>query len=233
MTARTTIPTSDEYLDLVTSFHRPRARFSEVIRQSVSPFVAAGDLLAGLPEKFDLDLAIGAQLDVVGEWIGRDRNIQIPLVSTWFAFDYVGQGFDEGAWKGDYDPEWGIYALDDDTYRALLRAKIAANNWDGTAAGMAEGLSYLFQTSGTNVFAATRNDVALIVGIAGIVPGLVPLAIVYGGYVPFKPAGVAAEYLVSSINGTALFSFDAAGSEYAAGFDAGSIGIGIDKIFGI
>ncbi|MGC7970039.1 DUF2612 domain-containing protein, partial [Salmonella enterica] len=72
-----------------------------------------------LPFDFDLDQAIGVQLDAVGEWVGISRNITVPLAGVYFSFDIAGLGFDQGVWKGPFDPDTGLTTLDDDTYRLL------------------------------------------------------------------------------------------------------------------
>lgn len=145
------IPTTDDYLGKIIPQHRNKPKFVATVAASIDPVTGLVDLLAGMPEDYDLDTAIGAQLDVVGQWIGQTRNVQIPLIVVWFSFDTAGLGFDEGIWKGPYDPTTGVYALDDDTYRNLLYAKIIANGWDGSSEQLSEGLGLLvsdYATSG-------------------------------------------------------------------------------------
>ena len=69
----------DDYLALITAYHRGKPKFAAMVRAIVEPFVAIQDFIAHLPLDFDLDLAIGVQLDVVGEWVGRSRFIETPL----------------------------------------------------------------------------------------------------------------------------------------------------------
>ena len=61
---------ADEYLGLLSAYHRPRPRFGATVAAVCGAAAAVRDLYAGMPDAFDLDLAVGAQLDAVGCWIG-------------------------------------------------------------------------------------------------------------------------------------------------------------------
>lgn len=141
-----------DYLGLITPFHASKPRFSSTVGFSVSPYAGLQQVLASLSSVFDLDLAIGVQLDAVGERVGLTRNIPYPLSNIYFAFDDSMRGFDRGVWKKPYDTSYGIYQLDDDTYRRALRAKILANNWDGSIAGAQAILDEYFIDPATHVF---------------------------------------------------------------------------------
>lgn len=222
------MPSADDYVGLITPFHAGKPKFEATARLLTQPLAELQALLADMPRQFDLDEAIGAQLDVVGQWVGRSRFVATPLPDLYFSFDDAPRGFDLGVWKGPYDSDTGITRLDDDTYRLLLRAKIAANTWDGTVAGMAEALAYLFPSaSGTHVFAQDNGDMSMTVGVAGHIPTLVFLALLSKGYLPLKPEGVRTYYSVTSVQNSALFGFDVQ-NEFVAGFDAGAWGVAPD-----
>jgi hypothetical protein len=123
------------YIDRVTSEHINATRFIETLSASVQPFADSIDVLNGLYEDFDLDNAIGAQLDILGQWIGISRYVTSPLTGVYFSFDTSGLGFDQGYIFGPGDSTSGLSALPDDIYVILLKAKIIANYWDGTANG--------------------------------------------------------------------------------------------------
>lgn len=228
---RTTLPTRPEYLGLIISEHRSKPKFAATVETTVGPVVDLAAFLDGLPEDFDLDTAIGAQLDVVGEWIGQSRVVQIPLVDVWFSFGTEGLGWGQGVWKGPYDPTTGLYSLDDEVYRSLLRAKIEANNWDGTAETAAAGLTRFIGTEAM-LFVEFSQDMSMDIGIAGAIPSTLLLTLIAEGYVPFKPAGVAVRYYVTSIPSTPIFGFGA-DSDFVAGFGTGAVGIPIKRYLGI
>lgn len=87
--------------------------------------------MSGLVTAFDIDTAVGVQLDILGLWIGRSRIVSQPISGVYFSWDTDGLGYDQGIWQGPYDPDSGYTTLSDETYRIILKAKIAINNWDG------------------------------------------------------------------------------------------------------
>lgn len=141
------------YTDLLTPFNSGRPNFLATIAATVQPFA---DLQAffyqDLAFAFDLDTAIGVQLDAVGVRVGRSRILSTPIPGFYFTWASSTLGWSRGIWKGPYDTSYGIHRLDDITYRRLLRAKILANNWDGTAAGEQAILNSYFIDPVTHVF---------------------------------------------------------------------------------
>lgn len=222
--------TVDAYLDHITSFHRGKPRFAATVSALVQPLADLQGMVGHLPADFDLDAAIGAQLDVVGEWVGRSRFIPTPIPDLYFSFDDPVRGFEKGIWKGPYDSETGINRLDDDIYRLLLRAKIAANTWDGSVAGAQAAFDTIFSVAtGTRLFVQDNGDMSMTVAVAGVIPSVLFLMLMSKGYLPLKPGGVRAYYSVTSINNTPLFGFDVQ-NEFVAGFDSGSWGVPPDYI---
>jgi hypothetical protein len=71
--------TVDYYLDRITPWHAGRPRFRSTVENAVAPLVGLQEFLAHLPQDFDLDDAIGVQLDAVGERVGRSRFIPVPI----------------------------------------------------------------------------------------------------------------------------------------------------------
>ncbi|WP_175698478.1 DUF2612 domain-containing protein [Burkholderia ambifaria] len=215
-----------DYTSLITSEHRDQPRYMATIGALVQPIVDQMNVLQSLPGKFDLDNAVGVQLDDVGLWVGVSRKIRTPLSGIYFSFDVAGLGFDQGIWKGPFDPDTGLTVLDDDTYKLVIRAKIGANHWDGTLASSAAILNSIFD-SDTHVFIEDHQDMSMTIGIAGKVPSAVFLALLAGGYIPLKPEGVRVSYtVVTSVDGAPLFGFDM-NNELVAGFDTGVWGIAL------
>lgn len=213
----------DTYLALITSYHRGKPKFAAMIKALVEPIVAAQGFIAHLPTDFDLDHAIGVQLDVVGEWVGRTRFVRVPIANAWFSFDHDMRGFDQGVWyQPQYDTPAGITRLDDETYRTLLRAKIAANNWDGTLPSAKAALEILFPNGETSIIVIDNQDMTITFGVSGVIPSALFIALLSDGYLPLKPEGVRADYRITTVSGP-LFGFDVE-NEFIAGFDAGAWG---------
>ncbi|MDQ0507428.1 DUF2612 domain-containing protein [Xanthobacter agilis] len=221
--------TTSDYSGLITSEHRGKSKFVATVEATVEPAVQAQSFLQTLPEAFDLDTAVGVQLDAVGAWVGVSRTISTCLISVWFSFDSEGLGFDQGIWKQDTDPETGLYELDDDTYRALIRLKIKVNTWDGTIGTARAAILDFYGTTDSFPFILDNQDMSMVVCISGARPIMVMFSIYAGRYVEFKPAGVTLHTVVPSIEYTPAFGYDAS-SSYVGGLDAGSWVVDADSV---
>src|SRR6185437_8923083 len=217
------VPTLASYLARITSEHANKPKFAAYVTALIQPFLDSQALLRSLLTTFDLDTAIGVQLDAVGQWIGRTRFVKQPIANLYFSFDTVGLGFDQGVWKGPFDPTDGLTKLDDDTYRALLKAKVILNSWDGSIAEAAEALGLLLNNPASIVTIQDNQDMTMTVGISGVVPSPLITALLEGGYLPINPEGVGVNYEITSINSVALFGFDVDNATIA-GWDKGAWG---------
>lgn len=200
--------TLTDYLNLITSLYRSQPKFMALCEALVAPLVEVQEVLGLTGEAFDLDDAVGVQLDQVGEWVGRSRDLTTPLTGVYFSWDESDVGWNEGTWRGPYDPETGLTSLPDDVYRMLLRAKIAANGWDGTIPGAYEIWDQLFDSSGIIIVIQDGQDMSMVVGVAGVVPDVVFRSLLIGGYLPLKPVGVCIRYYALPVETGPLFSWD-------------------------
>ncbi|MGO4738662.1 DUF2612 domain-containing protein [Bosea sp. 2KB_26] len=215
--------TVDQYLELITSYHRGRPKFVAMMQALVAPVVANYNLTQNMPIAYDIDGAVGAQLDVVGEWVGRSRFVTVPIPGVYFSFDDPLLGFNLGVWKGPYDTGTGLTRLDDETYRTLLRAKIAANNWDGTLPSAKAALDIIFPDGETKLLIIDNQDMTMTFGVAGTIPSILFLVLLSQGYIPLKPEGVRANYRITSAGGP-LFGFNVQ-NDFISGFNTGSWGV--------
>lgn len=205
------------YLNLITSEHREKPNFVSTVSASVDPLVSLQNVLAKMPLNFDIDTAIGKQLDILGIWIGRSRYIKTPLVGVYFTFDdTIGDGWDSGVWQGPFDPTSGLVSLPDENYRTLLKAKIAANHWNGSIPDAYKIWTTVFSDS--IILIQDNQNMSMTVGIISSNFNAIDVALLTGGYIPLKPEGVRiAGYLVSP---GPMFAFDA-DSDVLAGWDEG------------
>lgn len=210
------------YTEKITSEHSDKPKYIAMVEAVTGCLVDAGNAALSLPAEFDLDAAIGVQLDVIGEWVGTTRTVDTPLIGIYFSMDVSGLGFDQGAWKGPFDPDTGITTLDDEAYRTLLRAKIGTNLWDGTLEQSKAILDLVF-TGETMVFIQDNQDMTITVGVAGKPPSALQLALLTGGHINVKPQSVGVSYYIAPSTEGPLFGFDAT-NQYVAGFDQGAWG---------
>lgn len=215
------------YTDLITSQHRGKPRFEALVDLGSSAFSDIAEMVATIPCKYDLDLAVGAQLDTVGEWVGLSRYIGVELSGVYFSTDDAALGLDAGIFKGPFDSGVGFSRLDDETYRMVLKAKIGANHWDGSVEALQLILDQVFDGYGTAVFTGDHQDMSMSFYMVGATPPPVITALLTGGYLAVKPSGIDIRgYFKPSVNNSPFFALDGSG-EYAAGFDSGSMAISI------
>lgn len=222
--------TVDDYLAKITAYWRQQPDYVDVVSLNVKPYADLQVAMQSIIPAFDLDTAIGVQLDVVGLWVGITRNLALPLTGLYFSFDDPTLGLDQGVWFGPFDNTTGITSLDDESYRVLLRAKIAANQWDGTLAHAKDVLAGVLGLDNTNslLFIQDNKDMTMTIGVAQEQPTPIVLALLTQGYLDLSPLTVKiASYQVTSVPGTPLFGFDNE-NELISGLDVGAWGLGYD-----
>jgi hypothetical protein len=210
-----------QYAQLITHEHQ-KPNFLAWLSSWWQGQVDAQNLLATFPEIFDLDVAIGNQLDILGLWIGVTRVLEIPLTGVYFSFDTADLGWDQGLWFGPGANPDVVYELDDDSYRILLRAKIAANSWDGTIPDAYRVWAIAFGPLGYTLLLQDNQDMSLDVIVLGPALSAVMKALLTSGNLDLKPAGVRINgYWQGSLPGAPLFAFDS-NTPALAGWDEGA-----------
>jgi hypothetical protein len=219
-----------DYTDLVTSEHADKPNFVATVALSVQPSVDGQNLLATIPTLYDLDSAIGTQLDTVGLWIGVSRYLLIPI-NIYFSFDTAGLGFDQGVWWQPFLPGTTQVALDDAHYRILLKARVVANNWDGTIPGAYTSWNTVFAGTGFSILIQDYGGMQMAITLLSLTPpDVVTAALFMSGELDLKPAGVKLYHILPTVypagppvGGTPVFGFDVENSSIA-GFDRGAWG---------
>jgi hypothetical protein len=219
-----------KYTRLITNYHATKPLFYQHVDLSTRPLIDIDTAIAGLIDNFDIDTAVGVQLDILGEWIGRSRIVSVPITDIYFSWDTDGLGYDQGVWQGPYDPDAGRTALSDDTYRIILKARIAINNWNGQNDTLPEILDTALAGSGLRMQIVDNQDMTISVwvfpekDIDDVSREL--LAAIRQGYLTVKAAGVWAgdietPGIETPSTGTKFFGLDM-DNEYIGGFDVGS-----------
>ena len=129
-------PSTNKYTDLIAGYHFEKPLFTQWIYALTQPLITAQNRLAEMQADFDIDTAVGVQLDAVGVRVGISRKLPVSITGVFFSFDIAGVGFDEGIWLGRYESPEGITTLDDGTYRNILKTKVLVNHWNGTINGL-------------------------------------------------------------------------------------------------
>lgn len=190
--------TTDEYLALITTEHQNRPRFNATVQASIAPFASLQSLMRSYIPAFDVDLAVGQQLDIVALWVGVTRRVAVPIEGFYFSWDdTAANGWDAGVWKGIGDPDSGFVNLPDDLFRSVIKSKIEANQWKGDIPGAYKILEAAYGVNHNITITDNQNMTMTVTIIEGSIPP-VQEAIITQGYIPIKPAGVKAEYVTVS-----------------------------------
>ncbi|RJT45651.1 DUF2612 domain-containing protein [Rahnella woolbedingensis] len=219
-----------KYTDLITNYHVTKPLYFDHIDLSTRPLIDVASTMSSLVAAFDIDTAVGAQLDTLGLWIGRSRIVSEPISGVYFCWDSEGLGYDQGVWQGPYDPDAGFTNLSDETYRIVLKAKIAINHWNGTNETLPTILDTALAGSGLMMQIVDNQDMTISVWVFPEIDisnvSLELIAAIRQGYLTVKAAGVwAGDIQTPSIEtpsvGNKFFGFDM-DNDYIAGFDDGA-----------
>ena len=171
----------DDYLKLVPWQHR-RPKFLATLRSILSGLVDEMNLAHNMGRRFDLDSAIGAQLEQIGEWVGLTRrDVE--------SFNYS-----------------GIFPLPDNIYRNLVKAKIAANHWNGTMPGAYEAWESVFRRQSV-IAIEDHQDMSMTMYVIGMDGSGIFKEVIKHGLISFKPAGVRIKYLFSDPFGSKFLAW--------------------------
>lgn len=220
---------TNQYLDRITPFHRGKPKFTQTVDDLTGAQQEVTNFIASIIAAFDLDDAVGVQLDTLGEWIGRNRHVLTPIPRYWLSLGIAERGLGEGEWYRDLPADENVVDLDDETYRLLLRAKIAANAWDGTTEGAVAALRIFFGESAL-IFIDDTQDMNATFCFAGALPAVLYLILFSRGYLPLKPGGVGTRYRVTSVNGSPIFGLGVQ-NEYISGLGTGALAIDPETLF--
>lgn len=155
-----------DYEALITSEHNQRPNYMAMIDATTQGAVDSQNLLSTFSSLFDVDLAVGQQLDMVGTWVGATRDLTIAL------------------------PPTGITQLTDGDFRTLLYAVIAANFWTGNVPGIYDIWATVFATNPVTVLVQDNQDMTMFVVLVTNFFSNVVLALIVNGYFNLCPAGV-------------------------------------------
>lgn len=219
-------------MGLITNYHATKPKFVEHIDLVTRPLAETSAAINGLINAFDIDHATGIQLDILGQWIWLSRIVSQPISGVYFSWDTDGLGYDQGVWQGPYDPDSGYTSLSDETYRIVLKTKIAINNWDGRNDSLPPILDAALDGSGLKMQIVDNQDMTIGIwvfpetDISSV--SLELIAAIRQGYLTVKAAGVwGGSIEIPSVEtpseGNRFFGFDM-DNEYISGFDAGSWG---------
>lgn len=175
-----------DYTTLITSEHYNKPKYIQLVQLLTGALDANTQLMNSLPGLFDLDTAVGQQLDFVGQWIGVTRNLSPSINNVFMSWGTPGLGWTQGYWQG-IGAQNGITVLPDGEYRAILYAQVVLNQWDGDIPDALAALQKALPNNG--FFIQDNQNMTMTLGITGTITPLVQ-ALVTRGYFNIRPCGV-------------------------------------------
>lgn len=140
------------YANLLILQYRNKPKARETIKLGVDIYTGDG-LLLQLADCLNIDIAVGAQLDIIGKILGCPRNVPgINNQTKYFTF-HVNEnslGFSTignpsyGVAKNRNNSILATYTLRDEEYRQLLKFKAFLNVWRGDMGSMDRALYSVF-----------------------------------------------------------------------------------------
>lgn len=173
------------YLDLITSEHRTRPKYIATVKKFLESTDSLMELSLTLPSYFDVDNAVGEQLDILGEQLGKSRVLPFNSIAGRSSI------------------------LPDDLYRVLLKATIAKFNWQGGIEELYKNWDQLLPDIKISI--RDNQDMTMDITLVGVKNEQLKEMIRLGYIIP-KPQGVRLNMQVSA---NPVFAYDLDNSSFA------------------
>jgi len=188
---------ANPYPSLVTSEHQ-KPRFLAAVAALTQPFADQIAVRQQIMGAFDLDTAVGQQLDFVGQWIGVTRAcyfyvpapVQAKAAAPMSAAPLAAGPMSADGYFVASGPGTVYTSLDDNSYRLLLYAKVAENHWDGTVPGALTVMNAFWSLYGYMLFYVDNQDMTVSFILVGTPPSPLVQALFNSGELDLVPAGV-------------------------------------------
>jgi hypothetical protein len=146
-------PSGAAYANRITSEHNQKPNFMAVVALLTNGIGDIVEATQAITPAFDLDQAVGNQLDIIGLWVGQPRVIETVLVQGFFGFsdDTAALPFGEltdpsigGVFYELGSTAAGSTTLNDAVYLTILKAAIVRNQSSGTRPAIEAALMDIF-----------------------------------------------------------------------------------------
>lgn len=163
----------EEARALITEQFKGLPVMDKYLRLILSGILDAQEVLRQLQQQRSIDTAVGAQLDVIGEIVGRPRGLVTSEVFTYFGFQGAPQA---GSFGSLDDPTVGApwYSFgapagisrepSDEEYRLILKAKIIKNRTLSRPEDVIEAYKFLFNAGKVTIEQISPANVRIGIG---------------------------------------------------------------------
>ena len=155
---------TDEYKKLLIIQYANKPNALAQIELTIGKLEQIYSLALSLEQAFDLDQAVGKQLDILGKIVGISRSVPFAVPKNYFGFSDnsttawpMGNKFIENfvsyPLKNKFEIPYSSGMLNDYNYRFFIKAKIIKNNSKGTMIdinnlSIQNAIDYLFNNTG-------------------------------------------------------------------------------------
>jgi hypothetical protein len=154
---------TDEYKKLLIIQYSDKPKALAQIQLTVSKLEEVYNLISSFKTAFDLDIAVGKQLDIIGKMVGISRKVPFAVPKNYFGFEGhphsypMGNKFIENfvsyPMKNKFEIPYTTGELNDYDYRFFMKAKIIKNNTKSTMIdinnlSLQNAIDYLFNNTG-------------------------------------------------------------------------------------
>lgn len=209
-----TIDVVTEATNRLTEQFKDKPIISKAVNLMLGEWVEIQAVLQDLQQLRSIDTAVGVQLDIIGEIVGRPRGLVTSELFYYFGFEnsLLGESYSSlsdttrGAQYYSLNAPTGISrAPSDDEYRLILKAKIIANQTLSRPEDVIAAYKFLFEAGTVTL---TETDPAKVsIGIGKILSNVERgLLFDLGGAGNLLPKTVGVSYTYSEFNSDRVFA---------------------------
>lgn len=187
--------TTEEYLLMVTSQYQNSPKFLEWLRVVIEMCKDIQDCTEQMVSAFDIDSALGNQLDILGSIIGQTRFLK-------------------------FDPTESSSYLSDEDYRKVLKLRTYTNYWDGKLHSLHSAWNKVFPDC--SMVIDDQQNMSAEITLTGRLSSVIK-EMIYNDLIIPRPEGVEYFHVGVAPETSALFSYDYndTESEVYKGYDVG------------
>lgn len=151
---------SNTYLDLLILQYRSLPKAEATIKALANQYININSVIADFEEAFDVDTAVGVQLDILGRIVGVNRNVPFTVPKKYFGFSDNVLSYPMGdkftnilshPMLDKFEIPYTSGELNDNDFRFFIKAKIIKNTVRATMISnlgnsLQNAIDYLFNS---------------------------------------------------------------------------------------
>lgn len=147
-----------QYLNLIILQYQEKPKLLAEATAIIEIFENLKNSSDQLKSAFDIDTAVGNQLDIIGKIVGLNRKVSQVVPKVYFGFNNKNSnalGFGQAPFYKTTYAKYGDLTLNDEDYRFYLKAKISINFMKNNIHSINDIIAYLFNN---NAYVVDNKD---------------------------------------------------------------------------